>query len=237
MVFITSIAYIFLVAGCPFFLWRSFFIVAREVIRSHEVALNQKCSLIWHLCKELIYAPFFTVLWYIDELLFPHFAEQELARPVFIMSQPRSGTTFLLRTLSLDANTFFSLTHLEWRFPFIALWKILDILGLRKRLERINYWPNTELGRFAAKIHEHRLGSVEEHGIFFEERMYHHYFTFRRFPFIEVLRRVVEVKTLTTREKRKLLRTFRKTVQKTSYYRGAGRIWLTKENESVDLYK
>ncbi|MGF6413363.1 hypothetical protein OKW37_005098 [Paraburkholderia sp. MM5482-R2] len=237
MLFMVLISYFFLVTCCPFFLWRSFLVVAREVIRSREVTLNQKRSMVWHLCKELIYAPFFTVLWYLDEILFSRFTQQKLARPVFIMSQPRSGTTFLLRTLSLDANTFFSLTHLEWRFPFITLWKILDILGLRKCVEGISYWPNTELGRLAAKIHEHQLGSVEEHGIFFEERMYHHYFTFRRFPFIEVLKRVMEVQMLSAREKRKLLLTFRKTVQKTAYYRGGGRTWLTKENESVDLYK
>lgn len=235
--FFVSIAYFLLIVSCPFFLWRSFFVVVREVIRSREVTLNQKCSMLWHICKELTCAPFFTLLWYVDELFFSPFMQQKLATPVFIMSQPRSGTTFLLRTLSLDTSTFFSLTHLEWRFPFIALWKILDILGLRKRVEKINYWPDTELGRFAAKIHEHQLGSVEEHGIFFEERMYHHYFTFRRFPFIKVLKRVTNVQNLSVREKRKLVRTFKKTVQKVAYYRGAGRIWLTKENESVDLYK
>jgi omega-hydroxy-beta-dihydromenaquinone-9 sulfotransferase len=234
---IVSITYLLLVVFCPFFLWRSFFVVAREVIRSRDVTLNQKRGMVWHLCKELIYAPFFTVLWHIDDILFFRFARQNLAKPVFIMSQPRSGTTFLLRTLSLDTSTFFSLTHLGWRFPFIALWKILDIFGLRKLVERINYWPNTELGRLASKIHEHRLGSVEEHGIFFEERMYHHYFTFRRFPFIKVLQRVTNVETLSERERRKILRTFRKVVQKVAYYRGAGRVWLTKENESIDLYK
>jgi hypothetical protein len=143
----------------------------------------------------------------------------------------------LLRTLSVDERTFFSLKHLEWRLPSVVLWRCIDALGLRARLERIDYWPDTELGRLASRIHFHQLGSVEEHGIFFEERMYHHYFTFRRFPFPAVLRRVTDIEGLSARERRKLVETFRKVVAKAMHHRGGGRIWLTKENESVELYR
>jgi hypothetical protein len=221
----------------PFLLWKSFFVVARCVVFSPEISGAQRWSLVRHLAKEMLAAPFFTILWSIDNLLYPQYRRVALRRPIFIMSQPRSGTTFLLRTLSLDEDNFFSLKHLEWRFPFIAVWRLIDRLGLRHRIEGIDYWPNTELGRFASKIHNHQLGSVEEHGIFFEERMYHHYFTFRRFPFPEVLERVRNITALSEREKRKLVRTFRQVVQKVALYRGEGRTWLTKENESVDLYR
>jgi hypothetical protein len=184
-----------------------------------------------------LYLPFLTALWWIDELVWSGFRETDVSNAIFIMSQPRSGTTFLLRTLAADDRFFFSLKHLEWRLPFIGFWKIIDALGQRGRFERINYWPNTELGRLASKLHFHELGSVEEHGIFFEERMYHHYFTFRRFPLPNVLERVSCIDTLTPSEKRKLVGTFSKVVQKVAYYRGSGRIWLTKENESVELYR
>lgn len=237
MWFIVLACYLVLLAFSPFILWRSFFAVMRAVTFSMALSFKQKLRLAWHLIKELVYAPALTLLWIIDDLIFSAYRFAQLNNPVFIVSQPRSGTTFLLRTLSQDSDTFFSLKHLEWRFPFIALWKLIDFFGLRYFVESIDYWPDTELGRLASKIHHHKLGSVEEHGIFFEERMYHHYFTFRRFPLPEVLRRVTDIKDLTKRERKKLVRTFKKVVQKVAYYRGAGRIWLTKENESVDLYR
>src|SRR5205807_8760539 len=143
----------------PFILWRSYGAVLWFVIFDQELSNFEKLKLLVHLGKELIYLPILTILWFIDELIFPFYRQTEIKNPVFIMSQPRSGTTFLLRTLSLDDQTFFSLKHLEWRMPFIALWRILDVFGLRKRVEGISYWPNTELGRLAAKIHFHVLGS------------------------------------------------------------------------------
>ncbi|WP_186043242.1 sulfotransferase [Burkholderia gladioli] len=231
------LAYLFLVYFCPFYLWRSFFIFTKASLCNREINMVQKARLLRHLAKELIYAPFYTILWYLDLAFFRRYLKASLARPVFIASQPRSGTTFLLRTLSSDPNTFFSLKHFEWRFPFICLWKLIDFFQLRSRIEAIDYWPRTEVGKTASKIHHHKLGSVEEHGIFFEERMYHHYFSFRRFPFVEVLDRIAKVDELSTREQRKLMRTFRQVVMKVAYYRGEGRTWLTKENESVALYR
>src|SRR5208282_4775004 len=213
----------------PFVLWRSFFLILKRILVTRDLGTRSKLKLLLHLTKELLYLPLLTLLWFIDELWFHAFRTTEVKSPIFIMSQPRSGTTFLLRTLSLDSQTFFSLKHLEWRLPFIVLWKALDRLGLRERVEKINYWRNTEPGRLASKLHFHELGSFEEHGIFFEERMYHHYFTFRRFPLPEILARVTDIENLSNGEKRKLVRTFKKVVQKASYYRGAGRIWLTKE--------
>jgi omega-hydroxy-beta-dihydromenaquinone-9 sulfotransferase len=114
---------------------------------------------------------------------------------------------------------------------------MIDWLKIREFFESIDYWPSTEVGQLASKIHNHKLGNVEEHGIFFEERMYHHYFTFRRFPFPSILRRVSTVDGLSSGEKRKLMRTFTRVVQKAAYYKGPFKIWLTKENESVELYQ
>jgi omega-hydroxy-beta-dihydromenaquinone-9 sulfotransferase len=232
-----AIGWAAVLCASPFMLWRSFLTIVRGTLFTKHVSLAARLSLSVHLAKELVFVPVLTILWWIDELVFPGYRKSSVSEPVFIMSQPRSGTTLLLRTLATDKHRFFSLTHLEWRLPSIALWSVLDALRMRNRLEQISYWPNTEIGRLASKLHAHVLGDVEEHGIFLEERMYHHYFSFRRFPFPEVLRRVGTIDQLTEGEQRKLLSTFSAVVRKAAYYRGKGRIWLTKENESVEFYR
>jgi omega-hydroxy-beta-dihydromenaquinone-9 sulfotransferase len=221
----------------PFLLWRSFFNIAKNIVCAGGIDMMMRLKLLWHLAKELLQLPLLTWIWWLDEILYSHYRTTVPRDPIFIMSQPRCGTTLLLRTLSVDEQSFFSLKHLEWRYPFIVFWKVIDLLGLRKRIESRSYWPDTELGRLASRIHFHELGSVEEHGIFFEERMYHHYFSFRRFPLPDVMQRVTDINGLTEGERRKLVRTFTKVVRKVACYRGGSRIWLTKENESVDLYR
>lgn len=221
----------------PFILWRSLWIALRAVLISNEVTFWEKASMLAHLVREILLAPFMSIAWHLDGIVFHAFRSVRLMPPVFIMSQPRSGTTFLLRTMAADEDAFFSLKHLEWRYPFIAFWVLIDRFGLRSRFEAIDYWPKSDIGKLASKIHHHKLGSVEEHGIFFEERMYHHYFTFRRFPFPDVLKRVSTITGLTEREKRKLVETFRHVIQKAAYYKGDRKSWLTKENESAELYR
>lgn len=221
----------------PFPLWRSYLLVFRSVLQSRELSPRSKLSLFAYQAKDLLYFPLLTALWLIDEALWRGYRRTEIAGPLFIMSQPRSGTTFLLRTLAEDQESFFTLKHLDWRVPSIGFWKVIDLLGLRKRIEQINYWPDTELGRLASKMHFHNMGTIEGHGVFFEERMYHHYFTFRRFPLPTVLKRVSGTATLSEREKKRLVSTLKKVVQKAAYYHGNNRIWLTKENENVDLYR
>lgn len=221
----------------PFILWRSFFHIAANVLSARGVGLAARARLFWHLAKDLLWLPLLTWAWWLDELFVPAYRRADASIPVFIMSQPRSGAMSLMRTLAMDERSFFALTHLEWRLPFVLFWRLIDRIGLRRHLERINDWPDTPLGRLASRLHAHELGSLVEHGVFFEERMYHHYLCFRRFPFPGALCRATDVEGLTDGERRKLVGTFSKVVRKVAHYRGAGRLWLTCENDSVELYR
>ena len=197
--------------------------------------LSQRIGMLCYLARDLLLLPVWALFWVTDELLFSAYHKQQIEKPIFLFAQPRSGTTFLLRTLAADDNTFLSVKHLEWRYPYISFWKLVAMLGLTKRLEAKSYWPDTEIGRRCSKIHHHLLGNHEEFGIFLEERFYHHYFVFRRFPFPAVLDRVAAFDSLTAPEKRQLLDTFIKVVKKVYFHRGRGEIFLTKENECIDL--
>lgn len=221
----------------PFVLWRSVFVIVKAVITSREISHRERFALLGFIAKELIYIPPVVLLWWVDELLFSRYRSAKIAPPLFIISQPRSGTSFLLRTLAKDTDNFFTLRHLDWRVPSVAFWTVVDKLNMRRRLEAINYWPNTELGQLASKMHSHTMGSIETHGVFFEEKMFHHYFAFRRFPFPDVLERMERSFDLTLREKRKLVQGLKRAVQKHVHYHQCQKRWLTKENENVGVYR
>jgi omega-hydroxy-beta-dihydromenaquinone-9 sulfotransferase len=231
------ILYFIAIKTLPFPHWPSYLRVLKCVIWEPNVSFQSRLSMFLYLVRDFLVLPVFSAFWLIDEIFFGKYKSIKIKAPLFIMSQPRSGTTFLLRTLSRDQNTFLSLKHLEWRYPYISLWKLIDALNLRSWLENKSYWPNTPLGRKSEKIHHHVLGSVEEFGIFFEERFYHHYFVFRRFPFPKVLDFVTDYKKLDERTKERFAKTFAKVVKKVYYFRGADEIFLTKENEAVALFE
>ena len=219
----------------PFPNWASFRIALAAVATARNVTIQQRASMLWFLSRELLTLPIWSVFWLLDEILYPQYRNEKLREPIFIVSQPRSGTTFLLRTLSEDKNTFLSVKHFEWRYPYISFWRMVEILGMREWFERRSYWPNTELGRKCEKIHNHVLGNYEEFGIFLEERFYHHYFVFRRFPFDAVLERVSQFDTLSEKARDQMITTFLRVVQKVYFHRGAGAIFLAKENENVEF--
>jgi len=237
LILVAGIAgYALLLVLSPFPYWPSFRAVFTSVTVARSITLRQRAVLYKYLLKDMLALPVISFFWLIDEILFRGYRKVEVAAPVFIAGEPRSGTTFLHRTMSADKN-FISLKHLEWRYPLISLWKLIDLFHLRSRVEKVHYWPNTPAGRLARKMHDDRLGSFEEHGMFFEERFYHHYFVFRRYPFPELLGKVTDFSHLSERDRTRMMDIFKRAVQKTMYYRGRDRVWLTKENESIQLYE
>ena len=235
LVILIGLVYFASIIIVPFPNLRSFRTAFISTIQAPRISMHQRLNMLRYLVRDLWLLPFWMLFWVADELLFPAYHRQQINRPIFLFSQPRSGTTFLLRSLAEDENSFLSVKHLEWRYPYISFWKLISLLGLREKLEAKSYWPDTEIGKKCENIHHHLLGNYEEFGIFLEERFYHHYFVFRRFPFPEVLERVSEFEQLTEGERRRLLDTLVRVIKKVSFYRGKGEIFLSKENECIDF--
>jgi hypothetical protein len=212
----------------PFPNWSTFTLIAKTTLLYGGIPIKPRIRMLLYLLKEFALIPIWSLFWLVDEIFFSNYKRKTIASPIFIFSQPRSGTTFLLRTLSKDNRNFLSVKHMEWRYPYISFWKLLDLLKLRDWLENKSYWPSSILGRECQKIHAHTLGNYEEFGIFLEERFFHHYFTFRRFPFPEVLERTKKFNELTSKEKSKMTNTFLEVVKKVYAYRGTNEIFLAK---------
>jgi len=77
----------------------------------------------------------------LDHLLFPGFREQKVRAPLYIIGNPRSGTTFSHRLLALDEQfTFFKLYHTI--FPSVCCYKMFSLWG---RVDRILGRPGARL--------------------------------------------------------------------------------------------
>ncbi len=64
----------------------------------------------------------------LDHVFFPGFRYQEVKKPLFILSNPRSGTTFLHRLLEKD-DQFTYLTLWQSLFNSITLYKLVEFTG------------------------------------------------------------------------------------------------------------
>lgn len=229
----------------PFPYLRTYILLWKEVLQAKEPAIGGSVRLrqALYLLIQGVSIPLWTLLWYADEMLFPGYRRQNV-EPLFLIGQPRSGTTLLHRTIAEDHQHFYAVRHFEWRYPFICVQLLVRWLGLERMIERTSYWPNTEAGRLAARMHPNMLCDYEEDGIFYEERLMHHLFVFLRFPYPELLHVLDSFPELPSAAQHRMLKVHHKVIQKVSYLHGGGsRYYLSKEVTShnriprlLDLY-
>jgi len=117
-----------------------------------------------------IYLPAQLIIWaglYLDELFFPRYHEIKIKEPVFIIGNPRSGTTFLQRLIARDTSQFLSMRTWEiFGSPSITTRRVIrravkigravgvPITRRIRRMERL--WKADD------KIHRFKLRSPEE---------------------------------------------------------------------------
>jgi hypothetical protein len=65
----------------------------------------------------------------LDEILFPNYKRVPVKQPVFIISNPRSGTTFLHRLMCLDEEKFVYNLLYHTTFPSITLYRIIQFFS------------------------------------------------------------------------------------------------------------
>ncbi|MBB1126432.1 sulfotransferase [Thiospirillum jenense] len=200
--------------------WPTYFLLWRYVLLnwSSQVTLTAKYKQAVFLLKCGLMNPIWTLFWYLDEWLFPEY-RFTMIKPIFIVGQPRSGTTLLHRTLANDYQHFFAIRHSEWRYPFICVQQLFALFGINRRLATKNYWPNTVAGRLAAKMHPDTLADWEEDGIFFEECFLHHFFIFLRFPYPTLLHTVDQFQSLPAGVRQQMLNTHHLVIKKIAYLR------------------
>lgn len=209
----------FLLAPFPF--WPSYLKLWRFALfgGKQSFSIAARFKQIQFLLGYAFLTPLFTALWWFDELLFPSYHDLTV-RPVFILGQPRSGTTFLHRTLASDTDNFIAVRHIEWRLPFISIQKLIRRFPFFERMLQKSYWSNAPAGEIASRMHPNQLNDWEEDGIFFEERFLHHFFIFLRFPYTDGLEDFDDFRRLPKKAQLHILNIHNKVVKKALYING-----------------
>ena len=108
----------------------------------------------------------------LDDLLFPGYRKVEVLEPLFVVGLPRSGTTLLHRTLSLDEERFTTLKLWELLLaPSVVQRKVLGALGTLDRavgrpVGRLVAWVERRVLGFMDDIHPTSLAEPEEDYLF-----------------------------------------------------------------------
>lgn len=96
--------------------------------------------------------------WWLDDVLFPGYRRRKVEQPVFIIGNPRSGTTFLHRLMVRDERNFIHFRTWELGFaPTITQRRLYQIIG---RVDRLVGGPLT---RIVQKLNKRILQSIEQH--------------------------------------------------------------------------
>ncbi len=169
----------------------------------------------------------------VDEVFFRGYKKVQVKAPVFIVGNPRSGTTYLHRLMSLNKGRFNSLKMYDMIFLSVWVKKLIglaaaidDKIGrpMAKLLEKVQ----AVLFREADKIHKMRLNHPEED----EAVMIHTFFTIYiaimfPVPAMEVVNRFDE---LPDDLRRKLTDFYKRCIQRHLYCHGGDHYTLLSKN-------
>ena len=168
----------------------------------------------------------------LDDLLFPKWKKTELRMPVFIIGNPRSGTTFLHRLMAMDRDHFFTFLTWELIFPAIIQKKALSMLGLLDQISggrisrRIEDRERRLFDEFD-KIHRIGLFSPEEDDkLFIHNCSFHGLMWF--FPYQEFSRFHKFDMCLTPEQRAPIMAFYRDCLKRQAYFKGDGKSLLSK---------
>lgn len=179
------------------------------------------------------YAIFNTLCLLLDDLLFPAYKQQAVKKPLFIMGNFRSGSTFLHRLLSRDSKTFISFRTWDIFFmPSILQRKMFRLLA---RVDRVFGSP---LVNFVRRIDQRSVGQWQIHKVGLlepeedENILLHTWSTFFVsvfFPYLDELPRYQFFdQALPAEEKARIMGFYRDCVKRHLYANGGKRIFVAK---------
>ena len=186
--------------------------------------------------KRLIFLLFYYAVWplgalfhwfcfFLDDILFPGHKTQPIDKPLFIIGNLRSGSTFLHRLLSRDVENFTSLTIWDiYLTPSVTQKKITQLVSrldnkLGGHLHRLLYaFDRRTLGKF--KIHPISFFQPEE-----DENILFHiwdsYWVSFLFPFMDELPNYQHFdEALSPEHKRRIMAFYRSMIQRHMYATG-----------------
>ena len=185
---------------------------------------------------------------WLDDLFFPHYRDQKLKKPVFVVGNYRSGTTFLHRLLAKDRRTFTAMEGWEiFIAPSITQRKILSFWVSVDRLlggHLLKWLDHLWQGNVQSQVTFHKLGVREPEE---DEGLLAHIWSgiipWNIFPIMENGSPVyAKFDTMVSeKEKQRVMNFYKRCLQRHVYAHGGRKIYLSKSpsfSASVDsIYK
>lgn len=171
------------------------------------------------------------VVRWLDWLIYPKFRQVQIKAPVYIVGNPRSGTTYLHRLMALDEQ-FTSTKLYQTIFPAIAFYKAFNGLQrldgyLGHLLRRWLHWLDRTGFKGWQGIHKTQLGQAEE-----DEQLFMYAalspVMFLLFPFPEALASASFVDQLPHSVRQRLMGYYYDCLQRHLYAEGTDKTLLTK---------
>lgn len=216
--------------------WRSFY-------RSFFQHKNTTARLVR---KRLIFLLLFYSVWplgalmhwfffWLDDVLFPAYKNQVIEKPLFILGNLRSGSTFLHRLLSRDSETFTSLTTWDiYLTPSVTQKKITQLVS---KIDK-KYFNNI-LHRALYAFDRATLGKIKIHPISFfrpeeDENIHLHiwdgYFVLFLFPFMDEFPNYLHFDEALAPAHKKQIMTFYKSMLQRHLYANGGKKYFVAKN-------
>lgn len=168
----------------------------------------------------------------LDHVLFPRFRREDVDSPIFVIANPRSGTTFMHRLMCLDEERFTYFQLWQTILPSVTLYRLI---GAVSAMDRVVGSPLGRLMRFiesrafAGWDGVHAVGmnrAEEEEFIFLMKLLTPSMLMF--FPFPDELRFVDFIDELPDRKRRRLMRFYKESLRRHVYAVGGDRAILSK---------
>ncbi|MCJ7432670.1 MAG: sulfotransferase, partial [Anaerolineales bacterium] len=183
--------------------------------------------------KRVIFLALFYLVWpigslihwfcfFLDDIFFPAYKNHPIEKPLFILGNLRSGSTFLHRLLSRDTETFTSLTTWDiYLTPSVTQQKITQLVS------RVDLKLGGHLHRLLYAFDRRTLGQVRIHPISFfqpeeDENIHLHiwdgYFVTFLFPFMDEMPNYQHFdEALSPEHKRRIMTFYKSMLQRHMY--------------------
>ncbi len=173
----------------------------------------------------------------LDELLFPGYRQVKIKQPVFIVGIPRSGTTFLYRTLARDRR--FTVTQ-TWECLFAPSITQRYIFKFAARIFQPLFKPRNKQKRvFFKKMADiHKLGPTEpEEDFLFFLPLISCFILIIFFPHVRKIWDLAYFDKMPAQKRQLLMAFYGRCVQKHLYFHGTGYRYLSKNPSFTPFVK
>ncbi len=211
-------------------------------LRTHLRLLYLQCIKHFSIRNFLIGIGYFLVLFLVsliniiirllDELLFPNYKQISIKQPVFIIGNPRSGTTFLHRLMCIDEEKFVFNLMYHTTFPSITLYRVIQFFKtiddkIGKPLNKTLEWINSIMFKGWDEIHNTGFNkSEEDEGLHFISGISPSIGLVT--PFLKEFKDIYIPDKLAENEKEKIKKYYKATIQRWMYALGSDKIFLSK---------